>query len=263
MDLGIKGKVTLIMASSTGLGKAIARRFLMEGAIVMMASRNEDKLLRTVEELSDEIGVTPYYKVCDIAQPGQIKALVRTAAETLGPISILVNNAGGPPAGTFESFDDEAWQKAFELNLLSYVRTIREVLPFMKVQKWGRIVNSTSSSVKQVIENLILSNTFRLGVIGLTKTLSQELAPYNILVNAIGPGRFDTQRIRQLDQALAAKRGISVEEVNREALAQIPLGRYGDPDEYGRLAVFLCSEANSYITGQTILADGGMVKAVL
>ncbi len=263
MDLGIKGKVALIMASSSGLGKAMARRFLMEGVVTMMASHNEEKLRRAVEELTDDTGVTAYYTACDITQVEQIKNLVRVTTEKLGPISILVNNAGGPPAGTFETFNDEAWQNAFELNLLSYVRTIREVLPFMKVQKWGRIINSTSSSVKQVIENLILSNTFRLGVIGLTKTLSQELAPYNILINAIGPGRFDTQRIRQLDQALAAKKGVSVEEVSRQAIDQIPLGRYGMPDEYARLAVFLSSEANSYITGQTIIADGGMVKAVL
>jgi len=263
MDLGIKNRVALIMASSSGLGKSIARRFLMEGATVMMASRNEEMLNRAVQELTDDTSVTPYYTVCDITKGKQIKNLIRSTTEKLGPISILVNNAGGPPAGTFDTFDDEAWQKAFELNLLSYIRTTREVLPFMKVQKWGRIVNSTSSSVKQVIENLILSNTLRLGVIGLTKTLSQELAPYNILINAIGPGRFDTQRIRQLDQALAVKRGVSADEISREAMNQIPLGRYGHPDEYARLAVFLCSEANSYITGQTILADGGMVKAVL
>ena len=132
----------------------------------------------------------------------------------------------------------------------------------MKEQGWGRIVNSTSTSVRQVIENLILSNTFRLGVIGLTKTLSQELAPFNILINAIGPGRFDTDRIRQLDKALAEKNNLSVEEVAKTSLSRIPLGRYGDPVEYGKLAVFLCSEANTYITGQTIMADGGMTRAV-
>jgi 3-oxoacyl-[acyl-carrier protein] reductase len=188
--------------------------------------------------------------------------LVSTTVNELGPVSVLVNNAGGPPAGTFEKFDDQAWQKAFELNLLSYVRTIRAVLPYMKEQKWGRIVNSTSSSVRQVIDNLILSNTLRLGVIGLTKTLSQELAPHNILINAIGPGRFDTDRIRQLDIAMAEKKGISFEEVSKASLARIPIGRYGSPEEYGKLAVFLCSEANSYITGQTVLADGGMTKAI-
>ncbi|NLB82619.1 MAG: SDR family oxidoreductase, partial [Synergistaceae bacterium] len=162
----------------------------------------------------------------------------------------------------FESFEDKAWISAFELTLLSYVRAIREVLPLMKKKGWGRIVNSTSSSVREVIENLILSNTFRLGVIGLTKTLSAEFAPYGILVNAIGPGRFDTERIRSLDRSLAERKGLAVEEVSKGALSRIPLGRYGIPEEYGRLAAFLGSEANTYITGQTILADGGMVRAV-
>lgn len=262
MDLGLKNKVVLVMASSSGLGKAIARQFVSEGARVMMASRSWNKLEQAAEEVSQGMKNKALYKVCDITDPNQIKDLVASTANELGPVSVLVNNAGGPPAGTFDIFEDDAWQKAFELNLLSYVRTIREVLPFMKEQKWGRIINSTSSSVRQVIENLILSNTFRLGVIGLTKTLSQELAPYNILINAIGPGRFDTERIRQLDRALAEKKDLPVEEVAKTSLSRIPLGRYGDPEEYGRLALFLCSEVNTYVTGQTILADGGMTKAV-
>ncbi|HPI98587.1 MAG TPA: SDR family oxidoreductase [Synergistales bacterium] len=262
MELGLKGKVAIVMASSSGLGKAIAREFLEEGAKVVMASRSEDKLAHAAAEIGRDMAFPPLYRSCDITNPSEIQELVGFAVEKLGPVSVLVNNAGGPPAGTFDSFGDDAWQKAFELNLLSYVRTIREVLPLMKEQKWGRIVNSTSSSVRQVIENLILSNTFRLGVIGLTKTLSQELAPHNILVNAIGPGRFNTGRIRQLDMALAEKKGMPVEEVARQSLSRIPLGRYGDPAEYGRLAVFLCSGANTYITGQTIIADGGMVRAV-
>ena len=262
MESGLKNKVVLVMASSSGLGKAISRQFILEGARVMMASRNWKKLEKAAEEVSREMKNKALYKACDITDPNQIKDLVATTANELGPVSVLVNNAGGPPAGSFDSFGDEAWQSAFELNLLSYVRTIREVIPFMKEQGWGRIVNSTSTSVRQVIENLILSNTFRLGVIGLTKTLSQELAPCNILINAIGPGRFDTDRIRQLDKALAEKNNLSVEEVAKNSLSRIPLGRYGDPVEYGKLAVFLCSEANTYITGQTIMADGGMTRAV-
>lgn len=262
MDLGLKDKVVLVMASSSGLGRAIARQFVEEGARVMMASRSWNKLEKAAEEVNRGMKNGALYKACDITDPDQIKDLVDTTVNELGPVSVLVNNAGGPPAGTFEKFDDQAWQKAFELNLLSYVRTIRAVLPYMKEQEWGRIVNSTSSSVRQVIDNLILSNTLRLGVIGLTKTLSQELAPHNILINAIGPGRFDTDRIRQLDMAMAEKKGISFEEVSKTSLARIPIGRYGSPEEYGKLAVFLCSEANSYITGQTVLADGGMTKAI-
>jgi len=262
MDLGLENRVVLVMASSSGLGKAMAREFVGAGAKVMMASRNLEKLKRAASEAGKGFDNEPFFKTCDVTDPDQIKELVAYTADRLGPVSVLVNNAGGPPAGTFDSFGDEAWQKAFELNLLSYVRTIREVLPGMREQSWGRIVNSTSSSVRQVIENLILSNTFRLGVIGLTKTLSQELAPHNILVNAIGPGRFATERIKQLDKALADKKNLSVEEVAKASLSKIPIGRYGDPEEYGKLALFLCSEANTYITGQTILSDGGMTKAV-
>ncbi|GAB1400901.1 SDR family oxidoreductase [Aminivibrio sp.] len=262
MDLGLKNKSVLVLASGSGLGKAIAGEFLKEGASVVLAGRTEEKLASAAADLEKLTGSRPRFHPCDITKPEQIKDLVAFASETSGRVDVLVNNAGGPPAGTFESFDDSAWIGAFELTLLSYVRAIREVLPLMKKNGWGRIVNSTSSSVREVIENLILSNTFRLGVIGLTKTLSAEFAPYGILVNAIGPGRFDTERIRSLDRSLAERKGLPVEEVSKGALSRIPLGRYGIPEEYGRLAAFLGSEANTYITGQTILADGGMVRAV-
>ena len=262
MNMGLQDRVVLVMASSSGLGKAIARRFALEDARVMMASRDRDKLESAAEEVSLDVKHRALFKACDITSPDQVKELVSETAERLGPVSVLVNNAGGPPAGTFDDFDDENWQKAFELNLLSYVRAIRAVLPYMKKAEWGRIVNSTSSSVREVIDNLLLSNTFRLGVIGLTKTLAREVAPYNILVNAIGPGRFDTQRIRNLDIATAEKTGQPLQDVAKISLSNIPLGRYGDPSEYGRLAVFLGSGANTYITGQTVLADGSMAKAV-
>lgn len=262
MNFGLTEKTVLVLASGSGLGKAVAGEFLKEGAAVVLSGRGEDKLAAAAADLERTAGKRPLYLPCDITKEENVKKLVAFTAEKTGSVDVLVNNAGGPPAGTFESFGDEAWVKAFELTLLSYVRAIREVLPFMKKKGWGRIVNSTSSSVREAIENLILSNTFRLGVIGLTKTISAEFAPYGILVNAIGPGRFDTERIRQLDCALAEKKGLSVDEVSKTSLSRIPLGRYGDPEEYGRLAVFLGSEANTYITGQTILADGGMVKAV-
>ena len=181
--------------------------------------------------------------------------------EKCGPIFALVNNSGGPKPGPFDSFDDQAWQDAYELCLLSYIRTIRAVLPYMRANGGGRILCSTSSSVKAALNDLILSNTFRMGVVGLAKTLSQELGPDNILVNVIGPGRVGTARIDQLDQIRAQKEGLSVEELQHKAFHDIPLGRYGRPEEYGRMAAFLCSEANTYLTGQTLLMDGGMVKA--
>jgi 3-oxoacyl-[acyl-carrier protein] reductase len=262
MDLHLKDKVALVMASSSGLGLAIALEYAREGAKVMICSPHQEKLERASRTIAGKTGNTPAFQVCDMTRPEDICRLVRKTEETFGTVHILVNNAGGPPPGPFDNFGDETWQFAFELNLLSYVRTIREVLPLMRKQHWGRIINSTSSSVKQVIDSLILSNTFRLGVIGLTKTLSRELAGDGILVNAIGPGRFDTDRIRQLDRDKSERTGLSMDEVQAGSLMNIPMGRYGKPEEYARLALFLGSEANTYITGQTILADGGMVRAL-
>lgn len=262
MELGLKGKSALVMASSSGLGKAIAMEMAREGGNVMLFSPFEDQLKEAQADIRRETGNCPEFFVGSITNPDDIKNLVRTTVEKCGPIYALVNNTGGPKPGRFDAFDDDAWQGAFELCLLSYVRTVREVLPSMRANGGGRIVCSTSSSVKAVLDNLILSNTFRMGVVGLAKTLSQELGKDNILVNVIGPGRIGTARIDQLDKMRADKQGITVEELQQKTFKNIPLGRYGKPDEYGRLAAFLCSEANTFITGQTVLLDGGMVKAI-
>jgi 3-oxoacyl-[acyl-carrier protein] reductase len=260
MELGLRQKAVLVMASSTGLGKATALEFAREGANVMLFSRGEESLRYTQSEIQELTGKQPAFTIGDVTKPEDIQRAVDNTVAKFGPVFALVNNAGGPPAGTFDDFSDAAWQKAYELNLLSYIRTIRAVLPSMRQQGMGRIVNFTSSSVKQVLENLILSNTFRLGVMGLTKTLSQELGKENILVNVMGPGRIETARIQQLDQIRAAKAGIPLEQVYENMVKTIPLGRYGTPEEFAKLAVFLCSEANTYITGQTVLVDGGMTK---
>lgn len=261
MDLGLKDKPVIVMASSSGLGKATALEFCREGANVMLFSRSEDELVKTQREIKEATGKEPLYTVGDITKYDDIKRLVKNTVEAYGDVYALVNNTGGPPAGIFDDFDDEAWQKAYELCLLSYIRTIREVLPYMKKNKAGRIVNFTSSSVKQVLDNLILSNTFRMGVVGLSKTLSQELGKYNILVNVVGPGRIGTARVEYLDKMRAEKAGLTVEDLRKETTKNIPLSRYGTPEEYAKLTVFLCSEANTYITGQIILVDGGLVKA--
>lgn len=261
MDLGLKDKAVLVMASSAGLGKAAAMEFAREGANVMLFSPFEDELKQAQAEIKEATGKEPGYTVGDLTIYDDIKRVVKATVEKFGPIFALVNNAGGPPAGTFDSFQDEAWQKAYDLNLLSYIRAIREVLPYMRQMGAGRIVNYTSSSVKQVLDNLILSNTFRMGVMGLSKTLSQELGKDNILVNVMGPGRIGTARIAYLDKVRADKAGITVDQVYENTIKGIPLGRYGTPEEYAKLTVFLCSGANTYITGQTMLVDGGMTKA--
>lgn len=262
MDLGLRDKCVLVMASSAGLGKAIATEFARESANVMLFSPFEDELKQAQHDIFSETGKKPSIFVGSITNADDIKKLVKTTSDIYGPIFALVNNTGGPAAGSFDAFDDDAWQKAYELTLLSYIRTIREVLPHMRANNGGRILNSTSSSIKAVLDNLILSNTFRMGVVGLAKTLSQELGKDNILVNVIAPGRIGTARIDYLDKIRAEKAGKTIEEIQQVAFSGIPLGRYGTPQEYGKLAAFLCSSANTFITGQSILVDGGMVKAI-
>ena len=259
MDLQLTGKVALVVASSKGLGKAIAGQLAAEGCNVMLTSRDAKQLDKARQQLSPGAKGRVECCPCDITRIDDIEALVAVTNERLGPIDILINNAGGPPGGGFEQVDDAAWQGAFELNLLSYVRLIREVLPDMKRQG-GRIINVTSSSIKQPIPGLILSNAFRMGVLGLAKSLADELAPYNILVNTVAPGRIATDRTSYLDQLRADKRGVSKEQVVIEALENIPLRRYGETEEFARVVCFLASGASSYVTGSTLMVDGGMVK---
>jgi 3-oxoacyl-[acyl-carrier protein] reductase len=261
MDLQLRDKSVLVMASSDGLGKAAALEFCREGANVMLFSPSEEKLRNAQAEIAEITGKTPAYTVGDLTKQIDINMAVENAVKMHGPIFALVNNSGGPPAGTFDSFDDDFWIEAFELTLLSYVRSVRAVLPYMRAAGSGRIVNFTSSSVKQVLDNLILSNTFRAGVMGLSKTLSQELGKDAILVNTLGPGRIETARLIKMNTIRAEKAGISFAQYQVDAAKVIPLGRNGTPGEFACVTVFLCSPANTYITGQTILVDGGLTKA--
>jgi 3-oxoacyl-[acyl-carrier protein] reductase len=259
MDLQLTGKIALVVASSKGLGKAIAAQLAAEGCDVMLTSRNAEQLDTARQQLLTSAKGRVECCPCDITRVDDIQALVAATRERLGSIDILINNAGGPPGGGFEQVDDAAWQAAFELNLLSYVRLIREVLPDLK-QRGGRIINVTSSSIKQPIPGLILSNAFRMGILGLAKSLADELAPFNILVNTVAPGRIATDRTAYLDQLKADKRGLSKEQVVAESLQSIPLKRYGETEEFARVVCFLASGASSYVTGSTLMVDGGMVK---
>ncbi|WP_047152486.1 SDR family oxidoreductase [Aneurinibacillus tyrosinisolvens] len=261
MDLNLQGKVALVVASSQGLGKAIAAQLVEEGASVMLTSRDEEKLKAVQEELAQLGKGKVAFHRADITNVEDIQALVQATRETFGKIDILINNAGGPPGGTFEQFSDEQWQQAFELNLLSYVRVIREVLPDLK-QDGGRIINVASSSIKQPIPGLILSNTFRTGIVGLTKSLAEELGPYNILINTVAPGRIATDRVAFLDDLKANKTGKTREQIEEESKKSIPLNRYGRPEEFAKVVTFLVSDASTYITGSSLLVDGGMVKSI-
>lgn len=260
MDLQLKGKVALIVASSKGLGKAIARQLAEEGCDVMLTSRDANQLQQACTEVHLSAVGRVDCQPCDITSLEQIEALVEATQKRLGPIDILINNAGGPPGGGFEQQDEAAWQAAFELNLLSCVRMIRTVLPDLKKTQ-GRIINVTSSSIKQPIPGLILSNVFRMGLLGLGKSLADELAPYGILVNTVAPGRIATDRTAYLDQLKADKAGVTAATIATEACTSIPLKRYGDPVEFARVVTFLASAASSYTTGSTVMVDGGMVRA--
>lgn len=261
MDLELAGKVAIVPASSHGLGRAVALAFGREGAKVVMGSRDQ----AAIEEVAAEVrqaGAEVLAVPCDVTRPDQIASLVDAAIGRFGGVDVLVTNAGGPPAGTFDRFSDDDWQAAFNLTLMSAVRLIRAVLPSMRARGGGSIVAMTSSSIKQPIPNLLLSNVMRSGVAAMVKTLADEVAGDNIRVNTVVPGRIATQRIAQLDQANAERQRISIETMRNQSLAQIPMKRYGETEEFADMVVFLASARASYITGATFQVDGGMIRSL-
>jgi 3-oxoacyl-[acyl-carrier protein] reductase len=262
MDLGLKGKVALVTAASKGLGKACALGFAREGASVAICSRDEAAVEATAAEIRRETGAQVLAVQADVTRAEEIREVVERTAAAFGRIDTIICNAGGPTAGTFEQITDEQWLAGVELNLLSVIRLIRAALPHLKASGSGRIVNLASSSVKQPIPALIISNTLRLGIQGLVKSCSDEFAPYGILVNTVAPGRFGTDRVRSLDIGRANRAGITLEEQVARTKREIALGRYGDPEEFARYVVFLGSPANTYVTGQALLVDGGMTRGL-
>jgi 3-oxoacyl-[acyl-carrier protein] reductase len=260
--LGLKGKVAIVGGSSRGLGRACAVALAREGAEVTICARSENELLQTAEQIRRGYGARVLAVTSDLTKYEDIKLLVNETIATFGRIDILVNNTGGPPPGDFFDHDDAAWEAAFQRLLMYVVRICREVIPHMKKRGGGRIINNTSFTVKEPVDRLILSNVFRVGVISLAKTLSRELAEYNILVNNVCPGSFDTERMRQLLEERSETSGRSVDEVREEFIQSIPLGRMQSPEELADLVVFLASERASGITGATIQVDGGMVRGL-
>jgi 3-oxoacyl-[acyl-carrier protein] reductase len=262
MDLGLKGKRAIVMAASRGLGYACAMGLAREGCHLVICSRDEKRIETAADAIRRETGAKVKALVADVSSAAEAKRLVDAAVSEYGGLEIVVHNAGGPPAGETLAMTEEQWQKAFEQNLLSFTRIVGAAAPQMEKAKYGRVLTIASSSIKQPIPNLSLSNALRAGVWGIAKTLSRELAPKGILVNVIAPGRIDTERIAELDQANAQKTGKTVDDVRKASVASIPLGRLGRPEELANLVVFLASQSAGYITGQAITVDGAAGNAL-
>jgi len=262
MELGLKGKRAIVMAASRGLGYASALGLAREGCKLIVCSRDQSRIEAAAAAIKKDTGAEVKALVADVSSASEAKRLVDAAVSAYGGLEIVVHNAGGPPAGETLQMTEEQWQKAFEQNLLSFTRIVGAAAPEMKKAGYGRVLTIASSSIKQPIPNLALSNALRAGVWGIAKTLSRELAPQGILVNVIAPGRIDTERIAELDQANAQKSGKSVEDVRKASIGGIPLGRLGRPEELANLVVFLASHAGSYITGQAITVDGAAGTAL-
>lgn len=253
----------MVAASSKGLGFGIARELAINGAIVCLASRNRENVDEAARKLREETNATVHASVFDASDASSVKDWVNDVSQSFERIDGLVVNAGGPPPGNFEDFTDEDWQAAFNLTLMSAVRLIRETLPWLRKGGGGSILTITSLSVKEPVNGLLLSNVFRSGVVSLVKSLSNELARENIRVNNLIPGRIDTDRVKSLDKKISEKQGLPVEEVKQQIESSIPVGRYGTTEEFGKAGAFLLSEAASYITGASLVTDGGMIKSTM
>jgi 3-oxoacyl-[acyl-carrier protein] reductase len=262
MDLGLKGKVAMIGGASRGLGYAVAEALAREGALVSISSSTQASIEQAGARLSAS-GAQVFTMPVDVRKGDQIAAWAQQTIERFGGVDLLFTNAGGPPAGPAVSFDDGAWQNAIDLLLFSTLRMVRAVVPSMQQRGGGSILVSTSSSVKEPIPNLGLSTVLRASVSALAKTLSLELAADKIRVNQIIPGRIDTDRVKQLDEIAGRKQGISASDAKAKSIAAIPMGRYGEAPEYGRVAAFILSNAAAYMTGATVQVDGGLIRSVL
>jgi 3-oxoacyl-[acyl-carrier protein] reductase len=262
MDLGLKDKVILVAGASSGLGYAIARASAADGAKLLIGSRSADKITVAANDLSQETGAEVIGLPLDVRDPHSIEQWIAGAVDHYGRIDGLVVNAGGPPPGTFENFSDKDWQSAFELVLLSAIRMMRAVLPHMK-DRGGSILAITSSSIIEPIDQLFLSGVMRAGVANLVKSLSRETAASSIRINNLVPGNIETGRMSSYLTALAEKRNTDDSETRAQIEQTIPAGRLGQADEFGKAGAFLLSDAASYITGTTLVVDGGAMKSIL
>jgi 3-oxoacyl-[acyl-carrier protein] reductase len=262
MDLGLKDKRAFIAGSSRGLGYATAFLLAKEGCNVVLNGRDEEKVKAATEGIVSETGTQAYGVAGDVSDASTAVALIGSAVESLGGLDILITNAGGPPAGSFEIFDDDTWQKAVDTSFMSHVRLIRAALPHLRNSDAPSVLTVTSYTVKQPMLNLVLSNSIRAATVSLTKTLALELGKDKIRFNSILPGWTFTERVQHLMEFRAENNKSTVEEEISRQIADIPLGRMAQPEEFARVAVFLVSPAASYINGVMLNVDGGIVKGL-
>ena len=260
MDLGLQGKVVAVAAASKGLGKAVALRLAQEGACVGICARSAESAQRAAKEIQAQTGARALAVAADLTRAQDAERFVEATAAQFGGLDALVCNAGGPPSGTFADVDDAAWEAAFQLTLMSVVRLCRAALPHFKARGAGRIAVITSVSIKQPIDNLVLSNSLRMAVLGLCKSLANEYASDRITVNCVCPGYIETDRLNQLFQARAAQMNASLEDVKGYMAQTVPLGRLGQPQELADVVALLCSARAGYLTGASIQLDGGITK---
>jgi 3-oxoacyl-[acyl-carrier protein] reductase len=262
MDLGLSGKGAVVAAASQGLGYAIAHELAAEGARVVICARGEERLRQAAQRIAGDTGANVVPVVADVSKRADVERLAAAAREALGPVDIVVTNSGGPSPGPFEATKPEAWQAAFEVVLMSAVELIRAFLPGMKERRFGRVLNVTSITVKQPVDNLLLSNSLRAAVTGMARTLATEAAPFGITVNNLLPGYTRTERLDELAAAAQARDGTAPADFFARLEREIPARRLGDPRELAALAAFLASERAAYITAQSIAVDGGWIRGL-
>jgi len=263
MDLGLKGRVAIVAAASTGLGRAVATELAKEGAKVAICARTSSTLEKTANEIHKETGGEILHKTVDVTRESEVASFVSATEQRFGKIEICVTNSGGPPSKLFADTRPEDWRSAVDLLLLSTVYFARETLPRMKKNGWGRFITITSTTVKQPVEGLLLSNSVRSAVSGLAKTLAGEYAKFGITVNNVCPGYTGTDRLNELSEAIAVRNKTSVEEVVDSWKKEIPAGRIGTPEEFAAVVAFLASEKASYVNGVSVAIDGGIVRGML